>query len=228
MTLILCTLLTLAQSSSSASPEATAILARAIDAAGGHEALRRARVLNWRGKATIYAAGRQIKIEGSWTVEPPDRASVTSWEIEKGQASARRMIIDGAAGSMERGGKTMPMPPEMIANERDQFYLYSVLQLMPLLDANVTLTATTQDGGSGLRVVRPGRPEVTVLFDSSGRPSRLLTSVFDPATKQRVAEELQFEGVVQSEGVRWPRRIRILQAGTLFFDLEISEFIVTT
>jgi len=42
-----------------------------------------------------------------------------------------------------------------------------------------------------------------------------------------VAEELQFQGVVESEGMRWPRRIRILQAGTLFFDLEILEFTVT-
>jgi len=41
-----------------------------------------------------------------------------------------------------------------------------------------------------------------------------------------VAEELQFQGVVESEGMRWPRRIRILQAGTLF-DFEILEFTVT-
>ena len=229
MILILCTLLTLAQSSTSAvTSDANAILMKAIEATGGQDALKRARVLIWRGRATIHAGGRQIHIEGSWTVEPPDRASVTSWEVEKGQTSARRMMIDGAAGSMERGGKTLPMPPEMIANERDQFYLYSVLQLTTLLEPNVTLTATTQDGASGVRVVRPGRPEVTIFFDSNGRPSRLLTSVFDPATKQRVAEELQFEGVVSSEGVRWPRRIRILQAGKLFFDLEITEFIVTT
>ena len=42
MILILCTLLTLAQSSTSAGPlDANAILAKAIDAAGGQDALKR-------------------------------------------------------------------------------------------------------------------------------------------------------------------------------------------
>ena len=68
---------------------------------------------------------------------------------------------------------------------------------------------------------------MSVFFDASGRPVRLRTTVLDPATKQRVAEELQFEGVIESDSVRWPRRIRILQAGALFFDLEILEFSVT-
>jgi uncharacterized membrane protein len=225
----LCLLLTSMQSSPSAekTANANAILAKAIEASGGAEALKRARVLNWRGRETIYGVGRQTHIDGRWTVEPPDRASVTTWEVDKGESSARRMIIDGASGSMERSGKSMPMPPEMLANERDQFYLYSVLKLTPLLDPDVKLMAITEHGAPGLNVVRPGRPNVSILFDASGRPTRLRTSVLDPATKQPVAEELQFQGTVESEGIRWPRQIRILQAGKLFFELEISEFTVT-
>ena len=228
MILILCTLLTLAQSSTSAGPsDANAILAKAIDAAGGQDALKRARALHWRGKATIHAGGREIRVEGRWSVEPPDRASVTTWEVERGEWTARRMIIDGKKGSMERDGRSAPLPPAMLANERDQFYLYSVLQLTPLLDSDVKLTAISEDGSTGLRVVRPGRPEVSIHFDTAGRPTRLRTSVLDTVTKRQVAEEMQFEGVLESQGVRWPQRIRILQAGELFFDLEISEFRIT-
>ena len=210
-----------------ADADADAILSKALEAAGGREALQRARVLNWRGKATVHAGQRQIRLEGRWTVEPPDRATVATWEVEKGEASTRRMIIDGATGTMERDGKTTPMPPELLANERDQFYLYSVLKLTPLGDRTVTLAPLVDGDTRGLSVKRAGRPDVQIFFDATGRPVRLRTSVLDPATKQPVAEELQFEGVIESGGVRWPRRIRILQSGTLFFDLEITEFNVT-
>ena len=130
MTIIaICLLLALQSGSAAREPgDANAILAKAIEAAGGAEALKAARVLNWYGKATIHAGGRQIKIEGRWTVEPPDRASLTTWEADKGQGSARRMVIDGFSGSLDRAGTSMPMSPTMLANERDQFYLYSVLK----------------------------------------------------------------------------------------------------
>jgi hypothetical protein len=207
--------------------DAQGILAKAIEASGGADALKRARVLNWRGRATIYAGERQIRVEGRWVVEPPDRATVTTWEVEKGESSARRLIVDGSTGSMERDGKSMPMPAEILANERDQFYLYSVLKLVPLLDEGVKLTAVRDDGSPGITVVRSGRPDVTIYFDASWRPTRLQTTVLDPTTKERVAEELQFDGTIDGAGMRWPRRIRILQKGKLFVEMEILELSIT-
>ena len=207
--------------------DAKAILAKALEASGGLDALKRARVLNWRGRATIYAAGRQIRIEGRWVIEPPDRARVTTWEVDKGEASARRLIVDGDSGLMERDGKSTPMPAEMLANEREQFYLYSVLKLTGLLEPDVKLAAIREKESDGLDIVRSGRPAVKIFFDEAGRPTNMRVMVSDPRTREPVQEDLQFEGVIESEGVRWPRRIRILQAGALFFDLEITEFSVT-
>jgi hypothetical protein len=214
-------------SRSAADADADAILTKAIEAAGGLDALKRARVLNWRGRATVHAGQREIHLEGRWTVEPPDRASVASLEMDNGEASTRRLTINGTQGTIERDGKTMAMPAEMLANERDQFYLYSVLKLAPLLDASVRLAPIAEGDARGLSVKQQGRPDVQILFDQSGRPTRLRASVLDPGTRQLVPEELQFEGIVEADGVRWPRRIRILQSGILFFDLEITEFNVT-
>ena len=228
--MVLAFLMMLAQPSSAAQPanaEASAILAKAIGAAGGAEALARARVFEWRGRATVHAGDRQIRLEGRWIIEPPDNATVETWDVERGLTSTRRLIVKGHEGLMERDGKRMPMPAEMLANERDQFYLYSVLKLVPLLDRDVTLTVAEASGAKGLTVTRPGRANVTIFFNDAGRPTRLRTMVFDPASKQRIEEELQFEGDVESAGVRWPRRIRILQSARLFFELEITEFSVT-
>lgn len=208
-----------------ADADAQALLARALEAAGGVEALRRARILEWRGRATVYAGARQIRLAGHWITEPPERATVATWEIEKGEGSMRRLILDGNQGSMERDGKTMPMPPAMLANEREQFYLYGVVKLLLLTDPAVRLSSVRVDGEvRGLAVTQPGRNDVQIFFDRAGRPTRLTTTVLDPATGTRVAEEMQFEGLIESAGVKWPRRILIRQSGALFFEVEITEF----
>jgi hypothetical protein len=210
-----------------AQTDAKTLLDRAIAAAGGAEALTRARVLHWDGKATIYAGERQINIEGTWEVEPPDRAVVTTWEVEKGKASTRSMRIDGDTGTMERDGKSVPMPPVILAHERGQFYLYSVLKLASLRDADVRLTPVEEAGAQGLLVARQGRSDVKIFFDAEGRPTRMLRNVSDSKTQTLIEQELRFDGVVESGGVRWPQRIRILEQGKLFFDLQISNFRVS-
>ena len=208
--------------------DVNALLAKALEAAGGVDALRRARILEWRGKATVHVGARQIHLAGQWVIEPPDRATVATWEIEKGKSSTRRLILNGNEGSMERDGKTAPMPPEMLANERDQFYLYAVVKILLLTDPAVRLSPVRIGGEvRGLSVTQPDRNDVQIFFNSAGRPTHLTTTVVDPATGKRMAEEMQFDGIIESAGVSWPRRILIKQAGALFFELEITEFAVT-
>jgi hypothetical protein len=204
--------------------DADTILDRAIRAAGGLEALQNARVLNWRGRATVRAGERTIQIEGRWSVEPYDRATVVTWEAAKGESSSRTLTLNGSIGTLERDGKVAAMPPGMVANERDQFYLYSVLRLEPLRDPGVVLTPLTGTGTIGLRVERRGRPDVEIFFDRNWHPTHLRARVSDPAGEAAILEELRFEGTMFSNGVRWPKRIRIYQGDPLYFDLEILEF----
>jgi hypothetical protein len=204
--------------------DAGAILDRAIRAAGGLEALQNARLLSWRGRATVRAGERTIQIEGRWSVEPYDRATVVTWEAAKRESSARTMTLNGSIGTLEGDGTTAAMPAGMVAHERDQFYLYSVLRLEPLRDPGVVLTPFTANGTVGLKVERRGRPDVEIFFDREWRPTHLRARVSDPAGEAAILEELRFEGTVASNGVRWPKRIRIYQGDLLYFDLEILEF----
>lgn len=211
--------------SPSPSPTAAALVDRAIKAAGGEEALRRAAVLEWRGRAMVHADEQVLRLEGRWIVEPPDRAVVVTWEADKGPSTARRLVLLGAEGALERDGARTPMPAAMLANERDQFYLYSLLRLVPLKDPGVTLTLT---GPRSVRVEREGRPTVEMTFDGAGGLDSLKAEVHDPRSAGTLAETVTFEGLVQARGVRWPLRISVAQGGAPLFDLELLDFRIAT
>jgi hypothetical protein len=197
------------------------ILERAIAAAGGAQALEAATVLKWSAKATVHTARGPLNIEGRWLIEPPDRAVVATWEAEKGESSARRMLLDGAHGWMERGTDRTPMPAAVLANERDQFYLYSVMRLVPLRDREIELSA---DDVGTLLIRHPKRPDVEAFFDAGGRLARLRTQVSHPADNSDIVQELILEGAIAGGGVLWPRTIRIVQDGKPFFEMQLLDF----
>ncbi|MGH3116814.1 MAG: hypothetical protein ACRD09_08580 [Vicinamibacterales bacterium] len=202
------------------------LLGRAIAAAGGLENLQRHAVLAWHGTATVTVPGRVVRIEGDWRIEPPDRAVVETFDIEKGPGSMRTLVIDGERGWSSRAGQSQPLPQALVANERDQFYLYYLLRLAPLGGNGFRLTPIDPDteGNAGIRVQCAGRRDADLYFNRDHRLVRLATAVADPASGGDIAEELRFSGEITASGIRWPRRIQIIQNGAPFFDLALTRF----
>jgi hypothetical protein len=202
------------------------LLDRAIGAAGGRDALARHPAFGWHGKATIYAGDRRIQIEGDWQLEPPDRSKVVTFEIDKGPGSARSMVIDRNRGWSVIGGKEQPLPEPILANERDQFYLYYLRRLEPLTRDGSTLKAIS--GGNddpGLRISRQERPDVDMFFDKdSYLIDRMITRITDPSSGREVLEELKFMGTIESNGVRWFQGVVIIQDHKPFFALTLTSF----
>ncbi|PYQ03422.1 MAG: hypothetical protein DMF82_13275 [Acidobacteria bacterium] len=208
-----------------AATAATPILDRAIAAAGGAQRLESYPAFEWKGRAAVHGE-RTITIEGRWRIEPPDRAVVETHDSGPGAGSLRRMILDGDRGWGQRDGPLEPLPEALVAHERDQFYLYYVLRLVPLRSGGFQVTALGPDslGNDGLRVASPGRRDLDLYFDKAARPARLVTSLADPASGKEIVEELRFRGIVEKQGVRWPRRIEITWDGRPYFELDIDEF----
>ena len=206
--------------SPSGPPDAKTLVDRAIEARGGYEALSRATVLEWRGRGIVHAGDRPVAIDGRWIVEPPERAVIATSEVGKGAASARRVILLGAEAFVDEAGARTPMPPAMLAAERDRLYLYSLLRALPLRDPGMRLTAT---GPRTLRVEREGRPTVDMFFDGTGWLDRLRAERPDPSTGAPVIEEITFAGEVAARGIRWPRRINVTRDDAPVYDLEILE-----
>lgn len=202
---------------------AAALVARAIAYAGGEAALRRASALTWDGDAVVHAGGRTVAITGQWAIQPPDTAIVATYAVDRGPATTRSMVVAAPRGWTVANGGFTPLPASVLANERDEFYLYSVLRLVPLLGRGVTLVPLPADsaGNAAFGARQAGRPDVDVFVDGEGRVVRLRTTVAHPASGAPARQELLFGGALSAGGIRWPRTMRITLDGAPYFDLEM-------
>jgi hypothetical protein len=201
-----------------------ALVHRAIEVAGGRKALTRFRAFEWDGRAVVHAGGREVAITGTWQVVPPDTAAVAMYERSKGPESTRRIFLQGADGWTQQDTTRVPLPAAVMVEERHQFYLYSLLRLVPLEEAGVILTAIPNDpaGRPGIRVERPGRLPVSLYFASSGRPARIETRFATIDGKPGDTQEIDLSGTISAAGVSWTRTMRIRRNGTPYFDLELT------
>lgn len=215
-----------APAAAAAPGDPAALLARAIERAGGAQPLDAARALRWDGAATVHAAGRRVAIRGSWALQPPDSAVVATYDTARGPATMRRLIVAGTSGWVEQGGTFTPMPADFLAAERDEFYLYHVMRLTPLRAPAVTLLPLPPDslGQRGFMVARPGRPAVALYVDNSGRLTHLRLRITDARSGGQAWQDLWLAGEVESNGVRWPAQLRITMNGAPYFDLAIEHF----
>jgi hypothetical protein len=208
----------------SAQPVRDPLLERAVARAGGAAALARVRALSWQGRATIHAGDNVIEIGASTRVIPFRSAHSRTWLLSQGPASSRALIIDGAQGWMERGGTRSPMPAAMLAHERQQYAIYALMLLVPAR-GHVVSRRTEPDGRAILRIAHPDAPETELVFDADGRLAEAHNRVSDPeGGAEAIDQVFRFSGEIVSRGVRWPRRIDILQRGRPYFTLQIEQF----
>jgi hypothetical protein len=90
------------------------VVRRAIDAAGGRAALQAAAALQWQGRAVIHIPGRDIRIEGTWSVQPPDSAVVATYDVTQGARATRRLILAAPRGWMQRDSQVTAMPNAVV------------------------------------------------------------------------------------------------------------------
>ena len=201
---------------------ARALLDEAILAAGG-DALSGVRALRWTGEATVFAGDRRIELGVDTRVEPFGAARSDTWLRDQGRASMRTLAVGAERGEMTRDGKPAPMPAAMFAHERLQYATYGLMLLAPLRDPRVVLErGADADGLRVLHVEHPDAAPADLFFDTGGRLVRLDDVVPDPEGKGTVQQRFDFEGVVESDGVHWPRVVRISQADKPYFELRIA------
>ncbi len=205
-------------------PEA-ALLERAITAAGGSLALGTARVLTWSGAATVFAGEERIELGVETTVEPFRYARADTWRLDKGRADLRSLEIDGEQGVLIKDGVRSRMPFGMWRHEREQYALYGLMRLVSLWDAGVRLEWLGESAaGPGLRIRHPQAPPTDFWFSPDARLVRARNVVDPPEGGGRIAQEIDFEGTIESAGVRWPRRLRISQSSKPYFELRLAAF----
>lgn len=199
------------------------LVRRAIEAAGGRAQLEKSPALQWQARAVVHIPGRDITILGTWDIQPPDSSIVATYDSAQGPRTTRRMIVAGPRGWMQRDSQLVAMPNGLLTEERHQFYLYSLLRLLPLEAPGVRLTSVPADstGNAGLLVERPGRLPVTMYFDRDARVARLRTT-FASDSGPGAVQEIRLEGTVEAGGVRWFRKMVIQRDGQPYFEMELT------
>src|SRR6267143_6592174 len=131
------------------------------------------------------------------------------------RGTARSLIISGNRGWSRTGRKLTPLGPALVAHERDQFYLYHLMRLVPLRGSAYRLSPPTTDslGHKRIRVSHPGRPSVDLAFDAAANLSDMGDSATDPQSHRAVRQDVRLTGQLSVAGVRWPRRIAITWDG---------------
>jgi hypothetical protein len=200
-----------------------AMVDRAIEAAGGEEALKKNPALSWTGEAKVHVQGRDLTIVGKWLLDPPDRAIVETRPASEAPDATRTLVISGKSGYAIVKDEREQISPEMLENERDQFYLYSLMRLLPLREYGVKLESLpkTDDGLEGVKVSRPERPDVELFFDADARLRKLSFETLDPVTNTRRRQNVRLEGEVLSKGVRWFKQMSITWENEPYFELTI-------
>ena len=205
----------------------SAVLDRAIKAAGGESQLKEYPALEWGGLGVVHIPNRDIVIRGWWEIQPPDSAVVATYDTTRGPATTRRLIVAGPQGWLQRDTLFTPLPEDLLAEEQHQYYLYSLLRLVTLKEKGVKLRPVFPDstGNAGFTVERRGRLPVTMYFDSTGRVAYLVTRFAMPGPVAGDAQVVRLYGSTESEGIRWFRRMEILRAGKPYFDLDVESLV---
>ncbi|MDT7934075.1 MAG: hypothetical protein RQ833_05660 [Sphingomonadaceae bacterium] len=205
------------------SPGAALLLRRAISAMGGEAALRAAPILRWTGEATVYAGERTVEIGCQTVVEPFSYYRSRTWLKER-PMEVRELLIDGDEGIAIINAQHRPMPGAMRDHERDQYSLYGLMRLVPLLDGGADPVPAAPDEAA-LRVARPDLPETTLVFDAA--TTRLLRAenrVRGDAGGALVAQTIRFSDSIDGGGLTWPRVVEIEREGLPYLRLMLTTF----
>jgi hypothetical protein len=173
-----------------------AVVARAVAALGGEEALGRNAALAVKVKGTLAGVDEGVTFTGELFAEPRGRVKLALHVRMSGVHVSLTEVLDGAGGWASADGRVEDLKPEMLASLRRAVYIDRVLTLTPLLkDPAYTLTPlgeTTVDGrpALGVKVASAGHPDLELYFDkASGLLVKSAHRAADALSKKEVLEE---------------------------------------
>ncbi len=206
---------------------AKSALVSAMDAAGGEAALAKVKELYWTGTATVTSGGKTTKQDVITVIRPEGQwARTSSWASGAESKTSRTLQVErGRAWDVNRQS-WIPLSEAQATNENQQYGLYSLMLLTPLKasGAKADEQPAAADGTRTIKAQLASGQAADLKVDASGKLVGAAMAVRDPAGGADIAQTVKFSGEVESNGVKWPKRITIEQNGAPFYDLEIAKF----
>lgn len=172
--------------------------------------------ISWEGEATVYPSGRELKIAVRTRIDPIGNVVSESWPVELGEAKGlRRMTLKDGSGTMERGGKTEPMPEAMYREEDQQFEIYRILQVAEERARELAPLGVTAFS-------EPFSPSTWFRIDREGTILGAINEV--NAADGTAYQTFRFDGFLRSGGAIFPKHMEMIRDGKPYFTLDVTRF----
>lgn len=201
------------------------VLDVAIEAAGGEAALAKVRELYWTGAATVTAEGKAVEQNHAVLVRPFNFYRLTSWAKGAKPQTARTVQAELDKAWDVTRVTWQPMPEAGAKFENEQLGIYSLMLLTQLKADGVTVKEQPvgEDGTRAIQVTRGGLA-TELEFDAAGKLVRAGYNGTDPRTGASVVEVYSFSGEIVSNGVKWPKQIKVERNGATASEIELATF----
>jgi hypothetical protein len=210
-----------------ADTEAEALLAKAIKAHGGEEALARHPAL--RVKLKRIDEPTRFAYNHEWLFAAPDKFK----DVGDGYYLGRRIVTvyatDGKVTWSLVEGRTQELEDKFAEWYKDQAHLMQVMRLVPLKGREYELKAageTKIDGKTalGLLVRTRGQKDVTLFFDAeSALLVKVERMVYDNLTEKEAKEERFYQKYPQKEALPYARQVIVKVGGKTVETLDVRE-----
>lgn len=208
----------------------TAVLDKAIKAAGGEEKLKKVDAITWKSKVAITFNGNTNDITSHATIQGLDHYRS---EIEGefgGNPFKGVTVINGDKGWRRFGDNKMDLEGDALANEKRQVYLQVIPSLLvPLKGKGFKLEAASEEKvgdkpAAGIKVTGPEGKEFTLYFDKeTGLPVRLVAKVVGFGGEE-FTQETTYKDYKDFDGIKKATKADSKRDGEDFVKSEITEF----
>jgi hypothetical protein len=211
-----------------ADTETDALLARAIKAHGGEEALAKYKGLRLRLKVTIAGPDSTPKTwEGLFMA--PDKYKEAHEAMYLGRPTVTIDVTNGKESWTVSQGQVQVLEDKFVEWHIDHAHLMQVMRLAPLKQKEYELKAVSEikvDGkpAAGLLVHTRGQKDITLYFDvATGLLVKTERQVFDPYTEKDATEERFFRDYARKNALPYARMVAVLVGGRKDISYEVTD-----
>jgi hypothetical protein len=179
---------------------------------------------------TDFVAGQPnlpFMIEDTWQM--PDHYKTSSTLQVAGQKHVQTEAINGKTGWIQVDGKSQDLPPEALAEMKEQKYAED-LDRLSFLDDRATILSTLEDikidgrSAAGILVKSKGHREVKLYFDTaSGLLMKREHRLLDSSAGKDALQEVYFKDYQDKDGLKHYRKLVLYRDGRKVVDASVTE-----
>jgi hypothetical protein len=204
--------------------DARALLAKAIDAAGGEAKLAKAQAMTWKEKGTFHGAGMALPYTATCAVQWPGQARM---DID----NFVTIVLNNDQGWLKPAMQdTQTMSKEQLEEHREDQHAGYLTTLLPLKDPAYRLTPLPEakvgdKAAVGIKVSHPKHRDVRLFFDKQTHLLVKCEQRVKPAEQpgQEVAQDTYYEDYRAVDGVQLPYKVVLKRDGKPYVESEILE-----